>query len=111
MPNKLYWRIIYEYFNDLQHLIKYIIIDDDTNIQLIGNLEGIICNTKTPIIGWKRYWYGKYKIIDYIYNNEDNKHKITINTRFDLFNNSYNFSLDTIMFFISNRIELIFRFE
>ena len=47
-----------------------IIIDDDATIQLIGNLNGNINNGPMPIIGWKNYWYGKYKIIEYkqIYN-------------------------------------------
>ena len=60
-------KIIYDYFDDLSHLITNIIIDDDTKINLIGNLNGKI-NGSMPIIGWKNYWYGKHKIVDYIYN-------------------------------------------
>ena len=45
---------IYNYFKDLSFLIKHIIIDDDTKIKLIGNLEGTI-GTICPLIGWKRY--------------------------------------------------------
>ena len=79
--------IIYNYFNDLKHLIKHIIIDDDTNINLIGNIEGTINNGATPLLGWKNYWYGKYQIINYIYNistEEELYNTKCINMRFDL---------------------------
>ena len=93
---------IYDYFNDLNHLIKHIIIDDDTKINLIGNLEGKISNCKMPIIGWKNYWYGKYKIIEYINNlNIDFKETI-INLRFDILNNSYSLDSEIIINFINN---------
>ena len=59
---------IYAYFGDLQHLIQHIIIDDDTKIQLIGRLEGKVPTGKMPLIGWKNYWYSKYRIIEYIKN-------------------------------------------
>ena len=90
---------IYNYFKDLSHLIKHIIIDDDTNIQLIGNISGNINNGGMPIIGWKNYLYGQYQIVNYVYNlNKDNNEPI-INTRFDLFNNSNNFSHQIFKFF------------
>jgi len=50
---------IINYFKDLSFRIKYIMIDDDTKINLIGNVEGFICE-KTKLIGWKKYWYGIY---------------------------------------------------
>ena len=95
--NNLSWRImdidsrivneelIYEYFDDLKHIIHNIIIDDDTKIQLIGNLNGNINDGFMPIKGWKNYWYGKYKIIDFLKNklDDDNKEPI-INFRFDI---------------------------
>jgi len=61
--------IIYNYFGKLRSCIKHIIIDDDQIIKLYGNLVGNINNGLMPIIGWKNYWYGKYQIIDYVYNN------------------------------------------
>ena len=57
--------LIKEYFGDLN--IVDIIIDDDKKIELIGNTKGNIYNGKMPIIGWKNYWYGKYKIIKHIH--------------------------------------------
>jgi hypothetical protein len=77
--------IIYNYFYEIKNIIKHIIIDDDTNIELIGNTIGNINNGPMPIIGWKNYWYGKYKIIEYIHNNIDTN-EMVINTRFDIMN-------------------------
>lgn len=99
--------IIYNYFDDLQHLIKEIIIDDDSKIQLIGNLEGYMNKRGVmPIRGWKNYWYGKYKIIEHIYTNTDNekRNEMVINTRFDVFNNSNNFSEEIILNLIKNNL-------
>ena len=77
--------VIKTYFGDLKYLIHHIIIDDDSKIELIGNLRGNINNALAPIVGWKNYWYGKYKIIDYIYNQENiNKNEIVVNCRFDV---------------------------
>jgi len=49
---------------------------DDSKINLIGNLYGNINNGPMPIIGWKNYWYGKYKIINYLHENIENKVKL-----------------------------------
>ena len=50
-----------------------------------------------PIIGWKNYWYGKYRIIDYLNTNVDCGEEIIINIRFDVFKNSNNFLKADIM--------------
>jgi len=87
--------IINNYFGDLKHLIHHIIIDDDTKIQLIGNLCGKINNGLMPIIGWKNYWYGKHKIINFINNAVYiNKSEMVINCRLDILYNS-NSGIDT----------------
>ncbi len=85
---------IFNYFNDLKHLIKTIIIDDDSKIKLIGNLVGNVGISKMPLKGWKNYWYGKYSIINYIYNTHTDKNEFVINTRFDLFSNSCSCNYD-----------------
>lgn len=100
--------IIYNYFNDLNHLIKQIIIDDDTKIDLIGNLCGNMNNGGTPIIGWKNYWYGKHKIINSIYNKNIDKNKIIVNFRFDIMNNSNSLDKQTIVNFIKNNNKIVF---
>ena len=48
---------IQSYFQDLFKFVKKIIIDDDTNIKLYGNIDGKMVSTKTNILGWKRYIY------------------------------------------------------
>jgi hypothetical protein len=92
---------IYNYFNEYKIFIKNIIIDDDKNIEIIGNKDGKINNYKMPLIGWKNYWYGKYKLINYvkeldIYGDDD----LIVNLRFDVLSNSHSFDKDTILEFI-----------
>ena len=98
--------IIYDYFQELAHLIRKIIIDDDSNIVLLGELQGNIKNCLMPIISWKNYWYGKYKIINYIHNLHI--HDTIINCRFDVLNNSYSFTHDDIIDFINKHIHCEF---
>jgi len=100
--------IIYNYFGKLNTCIKHIIIDDDKNIQLHGNLNGNINNGRMPIIGWKNYWYGKHKIIDYIYNLFIYDDEMIVNFRFDIFNNSNNFNKELVINFIKNNGEIKF---
>lgn len=102
-------KMINEYFGDLQHLIRQIIIDDDTKIQLIGNLKGKINNGPMPVIGWKNYWYGKHKIIDFIYNSAHiDKNELVVNCRFDVLSNSNNFTETHIVDFLKKNIETKF---
>ena len=99
-------KTINDYFDELNHLIQHIIIDDDTKIQLCGNLCGTINNGPMPIIGWKNYWYGKHKIIDYIYNTADmDPTEMVVNCRFDILNNSNNINKSSIIEFIKNNRE------
>ena len=90
---------IYNYFKDLKILIKYIIIDDDTQIKLIGNLEGTI-GPLCPKIGWKRYIYGLFKVINYIRNYCSDE--FIINMRFDILGNSNPISENEIEALIKN---------
>jgi hypothetical protein len=100
--------IIYNYFGKLNTCIKHIIIDCDKNIQLFGRLKGNINNGLAPIIGWKNYWYGKYKIIDYLYNQNINQDEMIVNCRFDIFNNSNSFNKKDIEKFITDNTGSLF---
>ena len=102
-------KIIYDYFDDLKYLIKNIIIDDDNKINLIGNLCGNINNGPMPIIGWKNYWYGKHKIIDYLYNSNIDENEMIVNCRFDIMSNSNNVDEKYIVNFIENNSNIIFK--
>ena len=93
-------KVIYDYFRELSRCIKHIIIDNDKNIKIIGTVTGTINNGIMPILGWKNYWYGKYKIIDYIYNQNLYNNETIINSRFDILDNSNKFDKDTIFKFI-----------
>lgn len=97
--------IIYDYFDDLKHLIQHIIIDDDSKIQLLGNLSGNINNGLMPIIGWKNYWYGKYSVIDFIHKLQIDDNEPIVNFRFDLMDNSNNFHESDLLSFIRENYE------
>jgi hypothetical protein len=109
LQSKLSWRTLEEntaavtetlllnYFKDLSPRIKKIIIENDQKIQLIGATEGLIRRTKAPLIGWKRYWYGKYQIAKYLKETADPAESV-MNTRFDLFHLPY-FSHEESVFF------------
>lgn len=73
--------IIENYFDDIKRNIKQIIIDDDTNIELFGSLDGNVSNSNIPKIAWKRMWYGINKITNIVtsFNNYD----LLLSTRFD----------------------------
>lgn len=98
---------IYNYFGNLRTLISGILIDDDKTISLTGNLSGKIGGL-LPVIGWKNYWYGKHRLIDYVYNQDINKDELVINCRFDVLTNSNNFTEDEILDFIKRNLRTRF---
>jgi hypothetical protein len=83
--------MIEDYFKDLKSIIRHIIIDNDTEIDLIGKTSGYFWNESAPVpvLGWKNYWYGKYRIISYLYNTLYNRDEMIINMRFDVLNNRW----------------------
>jgi hypothetical protein len=40
-----------------------------------------------PLIGWKNYWYGKYRIIKHLYDINSHPDEMIVNFRFDLLRN------------------------
>ncbi len=73
--------ILINYFSE--HHIKQIIVDDDSQLQLHGSLEGKI-NT-CPKIAWKRMWAGKFKLASHLYHNHTYDYDLVVNTRYDKF--------------------------
>jgi hypothetical protein len=94
--------IVENYFGNLSHLIKHIIIDDDTQIKLIGNLSGTVSKSPMPLIGWKNFHYGIFTIINYINTLNISKDELIVNTRFDILNNTNSFNTDIITSFIKH---------
>jgi hypothetical protein len=76
-------KILKEYFGDIP--IKKIIIDDDTALELHGNLKGIIPNSKIPVLAWKRMWAGQFKLISHLYHAHRYDYDRVVNTRYDFF--------------------------
>lgn len=81
---------ITEYFGELTPHIKHIIIDDDSQITLRGNLQGKINNYMAPVKGWKNYWYGKYQIVHHVTHQPIHFQDMVINTRFDVMHIPFN---------------------
>jgi len=90
---------IREYFKHLQSTIRHIIIDDDHKIKLLGKLDGNINNGPMPLIGWKNYWYGKYKMMKYLHDHNIKNENI-VSIRFDLFQYSPHVRTDQLLDFI-----------
>lgn len=76
--------IITTYFRELTPLIKYIRIDPDRSIPLIGDLSGNIAKSLCPKIGWKQMWSGIHTLAQHILT-EQPTDALVLNTRFDLF--------------------------
>ena len=64
--------------------IKKIIIDDDTRMQLHGNVEGVLPGGLCPLIAWKRMWAGKFALMSHVLKYEGDYDR-AINTRYDIF--------------------------
>jgi len=94
--------LIRSYFKDIFVNVKEIIIESDSDIELNGNVEGKLASSRTSLLGWKRYIFGNYQVIKYVYDISDNKDEFLLNIRFDLFTNSYVFPLEEIISFINN---------
>ena len=67
--------------------VKKILVQDESQIKLHGNLDGNVSSTKCPVIAWKRMWAGKYKIMKYVYDEHRGGYDQAITTRYDLFTN------------------------
>jgi hypothetical protein len=91
--------LLKSYFRDVFEYVNEIIIEDDSDIELNGNLSGTMASTRTNILGWKRYIYGQYTVLQSVYE-QSNEDDFVLNTRFDLFTNSYVFPYDEILCFI-----------
>ncbi len=105
--------LILNYFGDLVPLIKHIIIDDDKNIKINGKTSGNVSSGGMPLIGWKNYWYGKYKILEYLIGEKkENLSEFTVTMRFDLFTKKVYSNLphnidDTFNFVIKHKTDII----
>ena len=83
--------MIENYFKDLRSIIRHIMIDNDTEIELIGKTEGAFQKKYKPVPNraWKNYWYGKYRIISYLNNCLQERDELIINMRFDILDNTW----------------------
>jgi hypothetical protein len=101
-PTEITNDTIEAYFKDLYKFVREIIIEDDAEIELHGNIIGKLASSKTNLLGWKRYIYGQYRVIKHVYDTSDDKDEFLLNIRFDLFTNSYVFPYDEITEIVDN---------
>ena len=119
---------IHEYLHAPHVYVHTVLIEDDAQCELHGNVEGIIPNTRAPLLGWKRYLYGNFQAVSSvtraISSAKDNPSKggslrgtvgslgdqvhpplppFVINTRFDVLHNSNSLSYDTIVTFVTKQ--------
>jgi hypothetical protein len=93
--------IIYDYLKDLSHTVKLIIIDDETLCCLVGKIEGNVCSSLMPILGWKRYWCGQFRILDEMASLVINKEEAILNFRFDFLDNKFSALKEEYLAFFS----------
>ena len=86
--------------NSNKKLIKDLYVHNDSKINLIGNLEGVICKTKCPIIGWKRMFWGQFFIAKKVFDNKKN-YDAVLSIRPDLFSR-FNVKFENIIDMINN---------
>lgn len=77
--------MILKYFGKYQNLIQKIIIIQEDEVKLIGNIDGKICKSNSGKKGWKFMIHGIYQILHEINKNIQNKNIKIINTRLDYF--------------------------
>ncbi|AGE49372.1 hypothetical protein ATCVCan0610SP_087R [Acanthocystis turfacea Chlorella virus Can0610SP] len=88
------------YFRDLAKNIKVIFIENDSEARLSGNTEGKLASTRTPVLGWKRYVYSQFRVLEHLYLVTKDEHDFLLNMRFDLFSNSYVFPMEEVVRFV-----------
>ena len=71
-----------------EHNVKRLEISDDSKIELIGNVEGGVAKSICPLIAWKRMWWGKYRLIQHVYDNYRDEYDKVISIRYDFFNHT-----------------------
>jgi hypothetical protein len=86
-------KTIDNYLGDMAHNISACDIDDDENIELIGCTEGKICFSRSPILSWKKMWYGKNKVCQQLIKSNV-EYELVINIRFDYFQCQSTWGLD-----------------
>jgi hypothetical protein len=100
----IYCDTIFDYFKDLKSKIKHIIIGNEKDNVLIGNLEGYVGCSLCPLIGWKNYWCGQYEMAKYLFNTIKNRKTTVVNLRFDILKNSHSFKPNEILNFLKRNI-------
>ena len=60
----------------------------------------MLASTRTPKLGWKRYVYSQFRVLEHLYLVSKDEDEFLLNTRFDLFSNSYVFQMEEVIQFV-----------
>lgn len=84
------------YMRDLSSYICHICIDPDGGLPLIGSADGLLIpGGHMPKRGWKNMWAGMERSMSIIA--EEYPNELVLNTRFDVCNNSNNFTVQHLL--------------
>ena len=111
--------LIMSYFNRNLKNIKDLTIEDDSEIQINGDINGNLgekltnflpapvkhqYSSRCPLIAWKKMWHGIFYAINKVQKSKI-KYKAVINTRFDIFNVHQNNTIKKEQFQANNLLE------
>jgi len=87
------------YFKDMSHLIKHIIVDDDQAIAHVGKTDGTISRTPMPLLGWKNYWFGQHRVLQHMKDAGVHQATTLVNMRFDILTlaDTYDFHKENVV--------------
>jgi hypothetical protein len=106
IPNEVSEKVVRSYFQELDPLVKMVIIDDDKKIKLQGNTKGNIGRTPCPVLAWKNMYYGKLRLIEAVSELADAS-EVAVQTRFDLLSNNFSPKIDEVVDFLDSNYESV----
>lgn len=97
---------IKSYFGEFSSMIREVIIDDDSKIQIHGNTEGTIGRTPCPILAWKNMYYGKLKLVERVCE-AAGENEVAVQTRFDLMSHQFSPTMEKVSDFLDENYDSI----
>jgi hypothetical protein len=102
--------MVLDYFDGLGVSIRRVIIEDESEVELKGRLDGTVGHTPCPIKGYKYMFHGMLKAAECVLE-DAGPEDLVVQTRFDVLSNWGRFGADRIVSFMdvkpSKRIQFI----
>ena len=94
--------MVINYFRELSGLIDTVIVEDDKNVCLEGDVKGKIASTPCPVKGYKYMFYGMMRAAEAVAEKAA-PDELVVQTRFDVYSNWVSFSNKQILQFMSQK--------